>query len=125
MKLTDLNNPKYIAFETYKKNGDAVNTPLWVFEEGEALRAWTASDSWKVKRVRNNPKVRVAVSKANGTPTGEWVDAVAQVLDSPAEEEAARKRLKKKYGLSYWMIQAFTWFSQRNKPSVVIEIRNV
>lgn len=124
MKLADLKNPKYIAFETYKKNGDAVNTPLWVFAENNALRAWTLADSWKVKRARNNPKVRVAESNAQGTPKSDWVDAIAKIIDSPAEEERARQQLAKKYGLSYWMISAFNWFSHRGKAHVVIEIQD-
>lgn len=125
MKLADLKDPKYIAFETYKKNGDAVNTPLWVFEANDALRAWTLADSWKVRRVRNNSTVRVAASKANGTPTSQWVDATANIIDSPIEEERARQQLAKKYGLSYWMISAFNWFSHRGKAHVVIEIQDV
>lgn len=124
MKLADLNDPKYIAFESYKKNGNAVNTPLWVYEEDGGLRAWTASSSWKVKRVRNNSQVRVATSDAKGVPKGEWIHGVAQVLDSAADEEEARKRLAKKYGLSYWMIRVFTWFAQRGRTNVVIEIRD-
>ena len=124
MRLADLNDPHYIAFESYRKNGDGVNTPLWVVEENDNLYAWTAGDSWKVKRVRNNSKVRVAVSDSAGKPKGEWLDAVATVNDSPAEEQKIRRFLIKKYSWQYWMIRAFNFF-RRSGPAVVIEIRDV
>lgn len=124
MKLSELNNPKYIAFESLKKNGDPVNTPLWVVEDNGNLYAWTDDGSWKVKRVRNNPTVRVAASDARGVPNGEWVDAQAQINDSAAEEERIRKMLSKKYGITFLMIRVFNWF-RRSGRTTVIEIRDI
>ena len=124
MKLSDLNNPQYIAFESFKKNGDPVNTPLWAVEDDGNLYAWTDANSWKVRRVRNNPSVRVAASDARGQPKGEWVAAQARINDSAAEEERIRKLLSKKYGFSYLMIRVFNWF-RRSRDATVIEIRDV
>lgn len=125
MNLDELNDPKYIAFESFKKNGDAVNTPLWVVAADGNLYAWTAADSWKVKRVRNNPNVRVAVSDSSGTPQGEWVDAQAMIIDSPDEEVKMRQRLAKKYKLSYQLIRIFYWLRapMTKTKATVIEIQ--
>ena len=37
MTLHDLGNPTYIALETFRKNGQGVNTPVWAVEENDKL----------------------------------------------------------------------------------------
>lgn len=124
MKLTDLQNPTYIALETFKKSGEGVNTPVWVIEQNDKFRVWTPADSWKVKRIRNNSHVRVATSDSQGKPTGEWLDARATVIDDPAEEQNMRKMLAKKYGLFYRMIAIYYALFKRGKSAVVLELSN-
>ncbi len=48
-------------------NGTGVVTPVW-----GKLYVWTGADSWKVKRIRNNGRVRLVPSDARGNPEGEW-----------------------------------------------------
>lgn len=125
MKLTDLNDPQYVALETFKKNGDAVNTPVWVIEENTNLYVWTPADSWKVKRIRNNPRVRLAISDSRGNPTGEWMEAQAKVVDDPAAEPKIRNQLVKKYGLFARLIRVYNALFQRGKTAAVLEISDV
>ena len=72
--LTQLGAAQYIALETYKKNGEAVKTPVWVTQEAGKLYVITEGHSWKVKRIRNNPRVRIAQSDARGNVQGDWVE---------------------------------------------------
>ena len=120
--LTQLGNAQYIALETYKKNGDAVSTPVWVTQEARKLYVITEGHSWKVKRIRNNPRVRVAQSDSRGKVQSDWVDATARVLNDPAAVNQQGKRLAAKYGMVYHLFMLFMKLTQRKRVSVVIEI---
>ena len=87
---------QYIALETFKKNGQAVSTPVWIVREGNKLLVMTQGNSWKVKRIRNNPRVRIAESDVRGKPEGEFVEGVARVITGQAEANAQRQRIAKK-----------------------------
>jgi len=97
-KLARFRDQKYISLETFKKNGQGVKTPVWFVLHNDALYAYTKADSWKVKRIRNNPRVRVAVSNVLGDVKGEWVDATASIVDGD-ERRAADELLDRKYFL--------------------------
>lgn len=120
--LTQLGNAQYIALETYKKNGDAVSTPVWVTQEASKLYVITEGHSWKVKRIRNNPRVRVAKSDSRGKVQSDWVEATARVLADPAAVNQQGKRLAAKYGMVYRLFMLFMKLTQRKRVSVVIEI---
>lgn len=123
MKLTDLGSGDYIALETFKRNGEGVITPVWVVGDGGQLLVWTQADSWKVKRIRNNSRVRVCQSDMRGTPTGPWLDAQARVLNDAAEESAQQKRLKAKYGAKVLMFTLMRRLRGKKMPArVVVEI---
>jgi len=46
MQLDDLKNAKYIALETFRKNGEGVITPVWVAGVNGKLYVWTGANSW-------------------------------------------------------------------------------
>ena len=92
MQFKEIGNPTYIALETFRKSGDGVVTPVWVVAEGGKLYVWTVGDSGKVKRIRNNGRVRIAVSDSRGTPKSDWVEAEApRPVDLPVEGAASLK----------------------------------
>lgn len=120
--LTQLGAAQYIALETYKKNGEAVKTPVWVTQEAGKLYVITEGHSWKVKRIRNNPRVRIAQSDARGNVQGDWVEATARVLEDTTAVNQQGKRLAAKYGLFYHLFMLFLKVRQRQRTSVVVEI---
>ncbi len=61
---------KYISLASFRKSGDAVRTPVWFGEKDDKLYVMTRSDSGKYKRIRNNPKVRIAPCTMRGKITG-------------------------------------------------------
>ena len=122
MTFDKIGDPKYIALETFKKNGEGVVTPVWAVAEAGKLYVWTVGDSWKVKRIRNNGHVRIAVSDAQGNPKSEWVEAQAAVLDGAAEEERQRARLAKKYGLQFRMFSLMNKLRRDKNAHVALEI---
>ena len=111
---------KYLNLETFKKDGSGVKTPLWFAEDGGILYAYTLADSWKVKRIRNNPRARIAPCDMRGNVTGDWVEAQAAIVD-PSEAQRAHQLLNEKYG---WVKKIGNFFSKlRGKKHAVIRIR--
>ncbi len=97
-KLAQFGGQKYMSLETFKKNGQGVKTPVWFVVHNDALYVYTEADSWKVKRIRNNPRVRVAVCNIRGDVKGAWFDATASIVEGD-ERLAADKLLDRKYFL--------------------------
>jgi hypothetical protein len=94
----DIHGQKYISLTTFRKNGEAVATPVWFGEDGDKLYVMTRSDLGKTKRIRNNPQVRVAACTMRGKVIGPEHAAMARIL--PPEEHAhARHAMNRKY----WM----------------------
>ncbi|AVH54929.1 MULTISPECIES: PPOX class F420-dependent oxidoreductase [Streptomyces] len=96
--LGALGSGQYLLITSYRKNGTGVATPVWVVPDGAALGAWTAADSWKVKRIRNRADVLVGPCDMRGRPTGDQVPATAEILDA-AETARYRQLIARKYGL--------------------------
>lgn len=126
MTLNDLNDAQFIALETFRKTGEGVITPVWVTSEAGKLYVWTGVGSGKIKRIRNNPRVRVCKSDGRGQPQSEWVEAQARLLDSPEAIAAAQHRLTAKYGRSFRLIsmmQGLVRFVRRiPSDNIVIEL---
>jgi PPOX class probable F420-dependent enzyme len=97
-KLAQFRAQKYISLETFKKNSQGVKTPTWFVLHENALYVYTDADSWKVKRIQNNPRVRVAVCNIRGNVKGPWLDATASLVEGD-ERLAADKLLNRKYFL--------------------------
>lgn len=96
--LTRLGDGKYLLVTTFKRDGTAVPTPVWVARDGEALYFWTVADSGKVKRIRNNGRVQLTECDFGGKPLGDTFEGEARVLDADGSDRA-RTLIQSKYGL--------------------------
>ncbi|MEV6342201.1 PPOX class F420-dependent oxidoreductase [Actinoplanes sp. NPDC051851] len=96
--LEQLGSQKYVLLTTFRRDGRAVATPLWVVPDGDGLAFWTVADSGKVKRIRNSGRVTVAPCDVRGTPAGEAMEATARLGDA-ADLHRVGATLKRKYGL--------------------------
>ena len=112
----------YIALTTYKKDGTAVPTPVWVSRDGDTLYVWTQADSGKVKRIRNRGHVMVAPSDARGVPQGAAVDASARVLDDPTEMAKVEAAHRAKYGVQFRLVHLAGRVLRRGRGYVGIAI---
>jgi PPOX class probable F420-dependent enzyme len=88
---------QFLNLETLRKSGLAVATPVWFLKEGDTLYIRTPASSGKVKRVRNNQRVRVAVCDRRGNLSSEWIKGKAGFADA-REAERINKLLNDKYG---------------------------
>jgi PPOX class probable F420-dependent enzyme len=95
-----LSGHAYINLETYRRNGQAVATPVWftIDDSNNKVYVVTRTETGKVKRLRNNPKVRVVPCDMRGHPKGEWLNGKAGFA-TPEQMEIALKQRNKKYGL--------------------------
>lgn len=98
----DVAAAKYVLLTTFRQDGTPVSTPLWAALDGDRLLMWTVTDSWKVKRIRRNPRVTVAACDVRGNPKGPAVEATAEILDV-AGTDRARDAIAKRYGLLGWI----------------------
>ena len=109
-KLAQFAGRQYMSVETFKKNGQGVKTPVWFVLHENAFYAYTEADSWKVKRIRNNPRVRVALCNFRGDIKGPWLDATSSLVEGD-ERLAADKLLDRKYFLK----KLFNFLSRINR----------
>ena len=121
-KLAQFANQKYLSLETYKKDGTAVPTPLWFAQEGTTFYVYSLANAWKVKRIRNNPRARIAPCDMRGNVKGEWVDAEARILDQ-AEAGKAHRLLNEKYGLLKRIGGFFSKLRKRESVAMAIQVK--
>ncbi len=113
---------KYLVIESYKRDGTAVKTAVWFIANNGTLYVRTDNDTGKVKRIRRDSHIRIALCNARGTPKGSWVDAKAEVANGP-EAEDAYLLLKKKYGLQYRAVRFMGRLTGRKSKAVVLGIK--
>src|SRR3954451_23763405 len=87
-RLEDFRGRKYCVLVTYRKNGDAVPSPLWFGTGNGKLYAHTAG--FKVKRIERDPRVRVAPSSFRGRPKGAPIEGHARVVSAEGAPNAER-----------------------------------
>jgi uncharacterized protein len=128
MGFTAFRDQKYLSLETFKKNGDGVKTPVWFAADPAAdlsgsearLFMYTIGNTGKVKRIRNNPHVKIAPCTIKGDVLGEWFDAKAEVITGDVASQAM-KLLNRKYFPLKQILSFFALFSRRER--VVMAIR--
>jgi PPOX class probable F420-dependent enzyme len=120
-KVSQFAGQNYLNLESYRKNGNAVATPVWFAEEGGSLYIYSLANAGKVKRIRNNPRVRVAPCDMRGRPKGEWIEARAKILDD-AGADRAHKLLDRKYGWMKKMGNLYSKLMKRERAAIEIEL---
>ena len=96
--LEQLGAEKYVLLTTFRRDGRAVPTPLWVVPDDGGLGFWTPAGSGKLKRIRNSGRVTVQPCDIRGNPSGEPVEAQARIGDA-ADKARVVDGIKRKYGL--------------------------
>jgi PPOX class probable F420-dependent enzyme len=98
---------KYISLTTFKQDGTPVATPVWVVSDDERrLLVLTGPQTWKVKRLRRDPRVLVSASDFRGQTHGESYEGVGRILDIPPGS-LVEPLLNRKYGLTRRLLGVF------------------
>jgi PPOX class probable F420-dependent enzyme len=111
---------RYLNLESVKRDGTSIQTPVWFAEEQGVLYVYTLAHAGKVKRIRRNPRVRIAPCTMRGTMIGPWVEADASIVDATTAAHG-HALLRHKYG---WMKRIGDLVSRLlHRERVVIAIR--
>ena len=94
---------KYLSLTSFRRDGSGVATPVWFVSDNGDLVVETDADSYKVKRIRRDPHVRIAVCDARGRLRGEAVEAEARVLPD-SERERVERLLAQKYRIDRFTV---------------------
>jgi PPOX class probable F420-dependent enzyme len=123
----ELAESRYVNITTYRRNGEGLSNPMWIAPDGDRLVMVTSADSAKVKRLRRDPRIRLARSDARGRVPDEAVmfEATAELLDDEGTASAQRG-IKAKYGLQATLIDLYNGLVhlvlRRDEPRVGIAI---
>jgi PPOX class probable F420-dependent enzyme len=128
MGFAAFRDQKYLSLETFKKNGEGVKTPVWfaadprtdLSEDGARLYIYTIGNTGKVKRIRNNSRVRIAPCTMRGELLGKWFDATAEIVTGE-EATYGMRLLNQKYFPWKQLLGFFALFSRRER--IVMAIR--
>jgi len=123
VEFSGFTDEKVISLETYRKNGEPVRTPVWFLEENGMLYVHTDDSTGKVKRIKRNPKVRVAPSHFRGKPKGEYIDAQAELETSAEVVEKYYSKIYKRYGLMATLTKFIQRFSRSKANDIIVVIR--
>ncbi|HEY1443027.1 MAG TPA: PPOX class F420-dependent oxidoreductase [Mycobacterium sp.] len=96
--LADLAKAQYILLTTFTKDGRPKPTPIWAAADGDRLLVISEKKSWKVKRIRNTPRVTLATCTLRGRPTSEPVEGTAAILDK-SQTGAVYDAIGRRYGI--------------------------
>ena len=120
---TSLDAAEYINLRSYKRDGGAVDTPVWCAPLNGKIVIFTLRESFKVKRIAHNPKVQVAVCDVRGKLRGDWHDATCRAVEGDALYDAcAYAALTAKYGWKMRVGNFFSALSGRKTRRVIMEI---
>ncbi|MFZ0228559.1 MAG: PPOX class F420-dependent oxidoreductase [Mycobacterium sp.] len=96
--FADIAKAQYVLLTTFTKDGRPKPTPVWAAPDGDRLLVITQEKSWKVRRIRNTPRVTLAVCDMGGHPKSEAVEASATVLDK-SQTGVVYDAVGREYGL--------------------------
>ena len=119
----EVSNAKYLLLTTFTKDGRPKPTPIWAAPDGDRLLVITEEGSWKVKRIRNTPRVTLAVCDVRGNPKSEAIGATATILDK-SQTGLVYDAIGKRYGLLGRVFNLFSKYVRSGmQNNVGLELR--
>jgi PPOX class probable F420-dependent enzyme len=118
---------KYLSLTSFRRDGTGVATPVWFVEADGRLLVETDASSYKVRRIRHDPRVTIAPCTATGRLRGTPVPAWAELLPD-AEVARVEPLMARKYRLDLLFIRPFRTLQaalHRRRPGgtpVVLEL---
>jgi PPOX class probable F420-dependent enzyme len=118
---------RYLSLSSFRRDGTGVATPVWFVEDGGRLLVETDAASYKVRRIRRDPRVTIAPCTATGRLRGIPVPAWAELLPD-REVPRVDRLMARKYRVDLLFIKPFRSLQRalhRNRPRetpVVLEL---
>lgn len=109
-----LADEKYVLVTTFRRDGRAVATPVWLVQlPGGAFAFSTGGDSGKVKRLRHTTRVTLQACDRRGAGAHGPVYEGQARLATGTELEQIRAAIKTKYGVMATLIDFAASLTQR------------
>lgn len=110
---------KYVLLTTFRKNGEAVPSPVWIVGLPDGVVGFTTEDgSGKVKRIRNNGRVTLQPCGMRGAVKAGSVavEGTAEIVIGP-DAKPVRAAVSRKYWvISKMFVVSELWRKVRRKP---------
>ena len=116
------NTEKYVSLVTTRRDGRTVATPVWFAAIGDQFGVITETNVGKVKRIRNTPRVTLAICDMRGNVKSETIEAVATVLDE-SQTETVYQAINQRYGIVGRIFNFFSKLRGGAKRTIGLEIR--
>ena len=120
--FADLAKAQYILLTTFTKDGRPKPTAIWVVADGDAALVITEKNAWKVKRIRNTPRVTIAICDMRGRPKSEPVEGTGAILDK-SQTAAVYDAIGKRYGIVGKVFNLFSKLRGGMENNVGLELR--
>lgn len=121
--LEEIGCSRHVSLTTFRRDGTGVATPVWHTVHNGELLVVSHAEAGKVKRIRNNSHVVVAVCDVRGriAPGAASAEGTARLLDA-ADTQAVRVRLAGRYVLSRWGNRFAEVLHVRRRPVIGIAV---
>jgi hypothetical protein len=120
--FADVAKAQYVLLTTFTKDGRPKPTPIWAANDGNRLVVITQAKSWKVKRIRNTPRVTLAICDMRGNPKSDAIEATATVLDS-SQTGVVYDAIGNEYGIVGRVFNLFSKLRGGMVNNVGVELR--
>lgn len=120
--FSEVTKAKYVLLTTFTKDGRPKPTPIWIAPDGDRALVITEKNAWKVKRIRNTPRVTLAVCDMRGNVKGEAIEAVASVMDD-SQTESVYQAINRRYGIVGRIFNFFSKLRGGANRTVGLELR--
>jgi len=113
---------QFMLLKTFRKNGEAVATPVWFASENSKLYITTNISTGKVKRIRNNGQATMTPCDRRGNVISDGKEVAGKARLLPEIEQAhAKQLLALKYGFMYRMFGLMRKLGRAQSTIIVIE----
>jgi len=113
----------YVNLVTFRKTGAEVRTPVWIAPLDGKHYVFSESKAGKVKRINNNPSVKIALCDMKGKLLGDdWIDGRAAIIDDAKLINAVNGSFTRKYGLIMRATNFLARLTGRYDKRAILEI---
>lgn len=120
--LAALENEGYSSLTTYKRDGRPVAVPIWHAVADAKIYMFTEAASFKVKRLRRDPRIELAACNWRGTVHGPSWKGTGRIVTEPALIAKAYQHLDRKYGWQKWLVDTLSKIAGRYDARAILEI---
>lgn len=122
-KPFDVSRATYVNLVTYRKTGTEVRTPVWIAPLNGKHYVFSESKAGKVKRVKNNASIKIALCDVRGKLlSDDWLAGEATLIDEPKLITAVYQSFTRKYGLIMRATNFLARLTGRYHKRAILEI---